>query len=153
MRKDPGLRPKAHVGEREDARFGATFRRGAGARRGAARDCSSPVDLRDEVQAQSLTIDPESIVPLPDKFDMETPAPDVPPEMAAFTARGSGPCTTAGISSWLSASHLMGMRTRFSQKRPVTMTGFRIFRYAFDGPDRSYLTATNRNLAASPPEH
>jgi hypothetical protein len=31
------------------------------------------------------------------------------------------------------------------------MTGFRIFRYAFDGPDRSYLTATNRNLAASPP--
>ena len=25
----------------------------------------------------------------------------------------------------------------------LTMTGFRIFRYAFDGPDRLYLTATN----------
>ena len=35
-------------------------------------------------QAQSLTVDPESIVPLPDKFDMETPAPDVPPEIARF---------------------------------------------------------------------
>jgi hypothetical protein len=30
-------------------------------------------------QAQPLTVDPETIVPLPDKFDMETPAPDVPP--------------------------------------------------------------------------
>ena len=35
-------------------------------------------------QAQPVTVDPESIVPLPDKFDMETPAPDVPPEMARF---------------------------------------------------------------------
>jgi hypothetical protein len=30
-------------------------------------------------QAQTLTVDPESMVPLPDKFDMEPPAPDVPP--------------------------------------------------------------------------
>jgi hypothetical protein len=34
--------------------------------------------------AQPLTVDPESIVPLPDEFDMETPAPDVPPEIARF---------------------------------------------------------------------
>jgi hypothetical protein len=34
--------------------------------------------------AQPLTVDPESIVPLPDKFEMETPAPDVPPEIARF---------------------------------------------------------------------
>ena len=37
-----------------------------------------------DAQAQSLTVDPESIVPLPDKFDMEMPAPDVPPEIARF---------------------------------------------------------------------
>jgi hypothetical protein len=35
-------------------------------------------------QAQSLTVDPESIVPLPDKFDMEAPGADVPPEIARF---------------------------------------------------------------------
>ena len=29
-------------------------------------------------QALPVTVDPESIVPLPDKFDMERPAPDVP---------------------------------------------------------------------------
>ena len=35
-------------------------------------------------QAQPVTVDPESIVPLPDKFDIELPAPDVPPEIARF---------------------------------------------------------------------
>ena len=35
-------------------------------------------------QAQPLTVDPESIVPLPDKFDIEMPAPDVPPGIARF---------------------------------------------------------------------
>jgi dienelactone hydrolase len=35
-------------------------------------------------QAQPLTIDPESVVPLPDKLDIEMPAPDVPPEIARF---------------------------------------------------------------------
>jgi hypothetical protein len=34
--------------------------------------------------AQPLTVDPESIVPLPDTFDMESPAPNVPPEIARF---------------------------------------------------------------------
>jgi hypothetical protein len=37
-----------------------------------------------DTQAQSLTVDPESIVPLPDKFDIEISASDVPPEMAHF---------------------------------------------------------------------
>ena len=39
------------------------------------------------VQAQQLTVDPETVVPLPDKFDMETPAPEVPPEVARFQRR------------------------------------------------------------------
>src|SRR5438552_12445816 len=38
----------------------------------------------DVAQAQPVTVDPESIVPLPDKFDIEMPAPDVPPEIARF---------------------------------------------------------------------
>jgi hypothetical protein len=35
-------------------------------------------------QAQSLTVDPESIVPLPGIFDMEMPSRDVPPETVRF---------------------------------------------------------------------
>jgi dienelactone hydrolase len=35
-------------------------------------------------QTQPVTVDPESIVPLPDKFDIEMPTPDVPPEIARF---------------------------------------------------------------------
>jgi hypothetical protein len=34
--------------------------------------------------AQPISVDPESIVPLPNKFDMEMPGPDVPPEIARF---------------------------------------------------------------------
>ena len=34
--------------------------------------------LMHDAQAQPLTVDPESIVPLPDKFEMQAPAPDVP---------------------------------------------------------------------------
>jgi hypothetical protein len=45
-------------------------------------------------QAQSLTVDPETIVPLPDSFDMEVPAPDVPPEMARFQGIRGGQWTT-----------------------------------------------------------
>ena len=40
--------------------------------------------LTHNAQAQPATVDPESIAPLPIKFDMEMPAPDVPPEMARF---------------------------------------------------------------------
>jgi len=34
--------------------------------------------------AQQLTVDPESIVPLPDRLEMRQPAPDVPPDIARF---------------------------------------------------------------------
>src|SRR5256885_15446073 len=50
-------------------------------------------------QAQSLTVDPESIVPLPDKFEMEMPAPDVPPEMARFHG--------AWIGTWQDGRHIL----------------------------------------------
>jgi dienelactone hydrolase len=119
-------------------------------------------------QAQSVTVDPESIVPLPDKFDMETPAPDVPPEMARFHG--------AWVGTWHDDRHIFvvervkpdghanvvfakaasafydpsfGMNREWWRDEAtiadgvLTMTGFHIFRYAFDGPDRLYLTATN----------
>jgi len=55
-------------------------------------------------QAQSLTVDPESVVPLPDKFDIEMPAPMCRPRFPASTARGSEPgATTSGMSWWSSA--------------------------------------------------
>jgi len=50
-------------------------------------------------QAQSLTVDPESVVPLPDKFDMETPAPDVPPAIARFQG--------AWIGTWHDDRHIL----------------------------------------------
>lgn len=40
--------------------------------------------LMHSAHAQPLTVDPESIVLLPEKFDMVAPAPDVPPEIARF---------------------------------------------------------------------
>ncbi len=114
-------------------------------------------------EAQPLTVDPESIVPLPDTFEMETPAPDVPPEIARFQG--------AWIGTWHDDRHILVVErvTReglakvvFAQSDSafyganrewwrddatiadgvLTMTGFRIFRYAFDGPDRLYMTAT-----------
>jgi dienelactone hydrolase len=124
--------------------------------------------LMHKAQAQPLTVDPESIVPLPDKFDMETPAPDVPPEMARFHG--------AWVGTWHDDRHIFvvervkrdghanvvfakaasafydpsfGMNREWWRDEAtiadgvLTMTGFRIFRYAFDGPDRLYLTATN----------
>jgi hypothetical protein len=50
-------------------------------------------------QAQPLTVDPESIVPLPDKFDIETPSPDVPPEIARFQG--------AWIGTWHDHRHIL----------------------------------------------
>jgi dienelactone hydrolase len=113
--------------------------------------------------AQPLSVDPESIVPLPDKFDMETPAPDVPAEIARFQG--------AWIGTWHDDRHILVVErvkadghanVVFAQADSafydmsrewwrdeatiadgvLTMTGFRTFRYAFDGPDRLYLTAT-----------
>src|SRR5260370_1476322 len=114
-------------------------------------------------QAQPLTVDPESIVPLPNKFDLEMPAPDVPPEIARFHS--------AWIGTWHDDRHILVVERLkpdghanvvFAQADSafydmnrewwrdeatiadgvLTMTGFRTFRYAFDGPDRLYLTAT-----------
>jgi dienelactone hydrolase len=121
-----------------------------------------------DAHAQPLTVDPESIVPLPDKFEMETPAPDVPPEIARFQG--------AWIGTWHDDRHILVVErvTRdghanvvfahsdsafYGQNREwwrdqativdgvLTMTGFRIFRYAFDGPDRLYMTATLKSGA------
>jgi hypothetical protein len=51
-------------------------------------------------QAQpALTVDPESIVPLPDKFDLETPAPAVPLEIARFQG--------AWIGTWQDDRHIL----------------------------------------------
>jgi dienelactone hydrolase len=121
------------------------------------------VILMHQAQAQPLTVDPEAIVPLPDKFDMEIPAPDVPPEIARF--RG------AWIGTWHDDRHILVVErvkadghanvifaqadsAFYNMNREwwrdeatiadgvLTMTGFRAFRYVFDGPDRLYLTAT-----------
>ena len=117
-------------------------------------------------QAQPLTVDPETIVPLPDKFDMETPAPDVSPEIARFQG--------AWIGTWRDDRHILVVervkadgranvvfavsdsayydanREWWRDEATITngvlvMTGFRTFRYAFDGPDRLYMTATLNN--------
>ncbi|BAM88471.1 exported hypothetical protein [Bradyrhizobium oligotrophicum S58] len=116
--------------------------------------------------AQPLTVDPETIVPLPPAFEIEPPAPDVPPDMARFLG--------AWIGTWHDDRHILVVeRIRADGRANVVfaqsdsafyganrewwrdeavitdgvlvMTGFRIFRYAFDGPDRLFMTATLKN--------
>jgi dienelactone hydrolase len=121
-------------------------------------------------QAQPLTVDPETIVPLPGKFDMETPGPDVPPEIARFQGAWIGtwhddrhilvvervtPDGHANVVFAQSDSAFYGMNREWWRDKAtivdgvLTMTGFRVFRYAFDGPDRLYLTATIARGVAS----
>src|SRR3954451_14020939 len=121
-------------------------------------------------QAQSLTVDPESIVPLPDKFEMEMPASDVPPEMARFHGAWIGtwqddrhilvverirPDGHANVVFARSDSAFYGMNREWWRDKAtiadgvLTMTGFRAFRYAFDGPDRLYMTATLKSGAVT----
>jgi dienelactone hydrolase len=121
-------------------------------------------------QAQPLTVDPETIVPLPGKFDMETPGPDVPPEIARFLGAWVGtwhddrhilvvervtPDGHANVVFAQSDSAFYGMNREWWRDKAtivdgvLTMTGFRVFRYAFDGPDRLYLTATIARGVAS----
>jgi len=116
-----------------------------------------------DAQAQPLTIDPESIVPLPAKFDMEPPTPDVPPEMARFYGAWIGtwhddrhilvverikPNGHADVVFAQSDSAFFGTNREWWRDEAtivdgvLTMTGFRIFQYTFDGPDRLYMTAT-----------
>ena len=126
--------------------------------------------LMHSTQAQPITVDPESLVPLPDKFDMETPAPDVPPEIARYQGAWIGtwhddrhilvvervtPDGHANVVFAQSDSALYGMNREWWRDKAtivdgvLTMNGFRIFRYAFDGPDRLYLTATIASGVAS----
>jgi dienelactone hydrolase len=121
-------------------------------------------------QAGPLTVDPETIVPLPDNFDMESPGPSVPPEIARFQG--------AWIGTWHDDRHILVVErvkadghanvvfavsdsAFYDQSREwrrdeativdgvLTMTGFRTFRYAFDGPDRLYMTATLKSGAVT----
>jgi dienelactone hydrolase len=126
--------------------------------------------MMQSAQAQSLTVDPESIVPLPSRFDIEPPGPDVPPEIARFQG--------AWIGTWQDDRHILvvervksdghadvvfaqsdsafyGMNREWWRDQAtivdgvLTMTGFRTFRYAFDGPDRLYMTAALKNGAVT----
>ncbi len=126
--------------------------------------------MMQSAQTQPLTVDPETIVPLPPRFEMEAPAADVPTEIARFQG--------AWIGTWQDDRHILvvervkadghadlvfarsdsafnGMNREWWRDRArvvdgvLTMTGFRIFRYAFDGPDRLYMTATLKNGAVS----
>ena len=122
--------------------------------------------LMHSAQAQPLTVDPESIVLLPEKFDMVAPAPDVPPEIARFHGAWIGtwhddrhilvvervtPDGHANVVFAQGDSALYGMNRAWWRDKAtiadgvLTMTGFRVFRYAFDGSDRLYLTATLKN--------
>src|SRR5262245_4736320 len=115
---------------------------------------------------QPLTVDPESIVPLPDKFDMEAPAPDVPPEIARFQGAWIGTWHDdrhilvvervtadghASVAFAQSDSAFYGMNREWWRDEAtivdgaLVMRGFRLFRYTFDGPDRLYMTATLKN--------
>ncbi len=116
--------------------------------------------------AQPLTIDPESVVPLPPKFDMEAPAPDVPADIARFQGAWIGTWHddrhilvvervsadgNANVVFAVSDSAYYGANREWWRGKAtiadgvLTMTGFRVFRYAFDGPDRLYVTATLKN--------
>lgn len=122
--------------------------------------------LMHRAQAQPLTVDPESIVLLPEKFDMVAPAPDVPPEIARFHGAWIGtwhddrhilvvervtPDGHANVVFAQGDSALYGMNRAWWRDKAtiadgvLTMTGFRVFRYAFDGSHRLYLTATLKN--------
>src|SRR3979409_2211962 len=57
------------------------------------------VSWMQNAEAQSLTVDPESIVPLPDKFEMETPSPRVAPDMARFQG--------AWVGTWQDIRHIL----------------------------------------------
>jgi dienelactone hydrolase len=115
-------------------------------------------------QAQPLTVDPESVVPLPDTFDIEMPAPDVPPQIARFHGAWAGtwsddirhilvvervmPDGRADVVFAQGDSSFYGMYREWWRSKAtiadgvLTITGFRTFRYAFDGPDRLFQTAT-----------
>ncbi|MGY0572140.1 hypothetical protein ACTGJ9_014650 [Bradyrhizobium sp. RDM12] len=130
----------------------------------------SLVLMMQSAQIQPLTVDPEFVVPLPPRFDTEPPASDVPPEIARFQGAWIGtwqddrhilvvervrPDGHADVVFARSDSAFNGMNREWWRDQAtvvdgvLTMTGFRIFRYAFDGPDRLYMTATLKNGAVT----
>ena len=116
--------------------------------------------------ASSRFVDPELIVPLPDKFDMEAPSADVPADIARFQGawignlhdyrhilvvervKADGHANVVFAQSDLAFD---GMNWEWWRGEAtiadgaLTMKGFRFFRYNFDGPDRLYMTATLKN--------
>jgi dienelactone hydrolase len=123
------------------------------------------------VGAQPLTIDPESIVPLPDKFDIETPPPDVPPEIARFHGAWIGtwgddirtilvverlkPDGRANVifahsdSAWHGANREWWRTEAKIADGALTIAGeamkmpwLRTLQFVFDGPDRLFQTST-----------
>jgi hypothetical protein len=122
-------------------------------------------------QAQSLTVDPESIVPLPDKFEMEPPASDVPPEIARFQGAWIGTWAedirhilvvervrrdghadvifAHGDSAfygmyrewWRSEATIAGGVLTISGEA-LKMPSLRTLQFAFDGSDRLFHTST-----------
>jgi len=122
-------------------------------------------------RAQPITIDPESIVPLPDKFDIEMPAPDVPPEIARFHGAWIGtwgddnrhalvverirPDGKANVVFAHADSAYYNMYREWFRTEATIADGVLTFhatftvasvtlRFVFDGPDRLYETATYR---------
>ena len=122
-------------------------------------------------QAQLLTVDPESIVPLPDKFDIEMPAPDVSPEITRFHGAWIGtwgddnrhilvvervrPDGHADVVFAHADSAYYGMYREWFRSKATIADGVLTFpaifttasvtlRFAFEGPDRLYETATYR---------
>jgi len=122
-------------------------------------------------QAQPVTVDPESIVPLPDKFDIEPPAPDVPPEIARFHGAWIGtwgddnrhvlvverirPDGHANVVFAHADSAYYNMYREWFRSEATIADGVLTFhatftvasvtlRFVFDGPGRLYETATYR---------
>lgn len=122
---------------------------------------------------QSLTVDPESVVPLPDRFDMETPAPDVPPEIARFQGAWVGtwaedirhilvvervkPDGHADVLFAHADSAFYGMYREWWRSEAMIaggvlnitgealkMPAFRSLQFTFDGPARLFHTSTTK---------
>ena len=123
--------------------------------------------------------DPESIVPLPDKFDIELPAPDVPPGIARFHGAWIGtwgddnrhvlvverirPDGHANVVFAHANLAYYNMYREWFRSEATIADGVLTFhatftvasvtlRFVFDGPDRLYETATYRP-EGSDPEH
>jgi hypothetical protein len=128
-------------------------------------------------QAQPVTVDPESIVPLPDKFDIEMPAADVPPKIARFHGAWVGtwaddnrhilvvervkPDGRADVVFAHADSAYYNMYREWFRSEAKIADGVLTFpaiftaasvtlRFAFEGPDRLYETATYRQNGRAP---